>query len=226
MSTVVAGKPKAVTMNVRERARDWVTPLNLHWAGLGLLALLNLYLMIHMAFAWQQTKSRDADALAREQVALKTAQIQELPLQGLDVKLRAANADADIFYNERLPVSYSEVATEIGALAKKQGIRLTRVQYAPAPVAGDAAGKLTQVQMDAGLTGDYRSLVHFINGLERDRVFFLVSSVSLTGQQTGTVNLRIRIVTYLRGLGSDEEMRRVTFGAPLDGAAGVSGGAQ
>ncbi len=214
MSASITARPKAVTMNVRERTRGWLNPLNLHWAGVAVLGVLNLYLLVHMAVAWQTAKNQNADALARQQVALKTAQIQEKPLEGLDLKLQSSSGDADRFYRDRLPVSYSEVASELGVLAKRESIRLTRVQYAQSAVEGDAAGQLTQVTMDASLSGDYRKLVLFMNGLERDRVFFLISGVSLTGQQTGTVNLRVRLTTYLRGLPAAEDMQRVAIVEP------------
>jgi hypothetical protein len=61
-----------------------------------------------------------------------------------------------------------------------------------------SAGALTEVRMDASLSGDYRPLVLFINSLERDRMFFLIDGVTLTGQQSGTVGLRLRLTTYLR----------------------------
>ena len=218
MTASITARPKAVTMNVRERTRGWLNPLNLHWAGVAFLGVLNLYLLIHMAVAWQTAKNQDADALARQQVALKTAQIQEKPLEGLDVKLQSSKENADIFYRERLPVSYSEVASELGVLAKRESIRLARVNYAQSPVEGDAAGQLTQVTMDASLSGDYRKLVLFMNGLERDRVFFLISGVSLTGQQTGTVNLRVRLTTYLRGLPASEDIERVAIGGDTPAA--------
>ncbi len=37
--------------------------------------------------------------------------------------------------------------------------------------------------MDASLSGDYRPLMLFINGLERDKMFFLVRGVTLTGSR-------------------------------------------
>jgi type IV pilus assembly protein PilO len=213
-------------MNVTERTRGVLRPLNLHWAGIGLLGLVNLYLLVHMGLAWRQASSQDAEALARQQIELKTAQIAAIPLQGLDVKLKNASSQADAFSLERLPLNYSEVATELGVLVKKDNVHLTRVQYAQNAVDGDAAGQLTQVTMDAGLSGDYRSLVTFINGLERDKVFFLITGISLTGQQTGQVNLRIRIVTYLRGLGSPEEMAAVQMVPAAAAPAPASEGAR
>jgi hypothetical protein len=120
------------------------------------------------------------------------------PLRGLDAKLARATENADDFYHRRLPFAGSQVDAELGALAKKQGIKLTRVSLAYAPVMEESAGQLTEVRMDASLTGEYRPLMIFINNLERDRQFFLISGVTLTGQQSGTVNLRIKLVTYLR----------------------------
>jgi type IV pilus assembly protein PilO len=40
--------------------------------------------------------------------------------------------------------------------------------------------------------------MHFINGLERSKTFFLVTGLTLTGQQGGLVNLRLKLNTYLR----------------------------
>jgi type IV pilus assembly protein PilO len=39
--------------------------------------------------------------------------------------------------------------------------------------------------------------MHFINGLERSKTFFLINGLTLTGSQGGTVNLRLRLRTYL-----------------------------
>jgi hypothetical protein len=71
------------------------------------------------------------------------------------------------------------------------------VQYAESPVL-EAGKALTEVRMDASLNGDYRPLVLFMNSLERDKMFFLISGVTLTGQQSGMVGLRLRLTTYLR----------------------------
>jgi hypothetical protein len=218
MSTV-ATRQKATTMNARERAQDWLNPVNLHWAGVALLGLVCVYLLVQMGFAWRLTQSQDAAALANQQQQLTLAKVQAKPLQGLDGKLQAANLSADKFYHERLPVSYSEVAAELGVLKTRSGVRLTRVQYAQKPVAGDSAGQLTEVDMDASLSGDYRPLMQFINGLERDKVFFLIEAVTLTGQQTGQVNLRVHVTTFLRGTPSDEERQAAEVGTVDDPAA-------
>ena len=179
-----------------QQVRAVVTPLNLHIAGVAVLVLVNLYLLIHLGIAWSVAHSHDADAMAQQRVQLKTAQIASLPLQGLDAKLAKSTQQANDFYKRRLPYAESQVVGELGALAKQENVRLQGVQYLHAPVAEDPS--LTGLQMDARLSGDYRPLVEFLNALERDKQFFLIDGVGLTGQQSGTVNLRLRLTTYLR----------------------------
>jgi type IV pilus assembly protein PilO len=225
--TVMTKRP-VVAQRVTKRMRGLLNLLNLHFAGVVMLGLLNLYLLVHMAIAWRTANSENAAALADQTVAMKTAEIAKKPLEGLDEKLAQATKDADKFYKQRLPFANSEVYAELGALAKKQGVKLTRVQYAdPVPVLAGTAGAVTEVRMDASLSGDYRPLVLFINGLERDKMFFMIQNLTLTGQQSGTVGLRLRLTTYLRSpIGAESLDKNVV--APetdADGPASVRGAA-
>ena len=210
MTELVTSRPRAITFNVREQRERWLSPVNLHWAGIGVLALVILYMLIQMGYLYQQVKSQDKDALEAQRMTLQTAKVAARPLQGIDAKLAKADQQTAAFYNERFPVSYSEVATQLGLLKDKNHVRLTNVQYTQAPVTDISVGQLTEVKMDASLSGDYRGLVEFLNGLERDKVFFIVNGVTLTGQQSGTVNLRMKLTTYLRGLSTDEEAARAS----------------
>src|SRR5579875_1348746 len=183
--TVMTKRP-AGSEQTAEKLRELVSLRNLHFAGVAVLVLVNLYLLAHIFFAWSAASSQNADALEQQTIAMK-------PLEGLDQKLALATENADKFYQQRLPYATSEVAGELGRLANKENVKLTRVGYTYAPVMAGSSGALTEVRMDAGLTGDYRPLVMFINALERDRMFFLIDGVSLTGQQSGTVGLRLRM---------------------------------
>ena len=180
-----------------ERSRSLLTKLNLSYAVVGILALDNVYLLAQMFFTWRAANSEDASALAQQTALMKSAENAKRPLQGLDAKLTSSTTDADSFYGSRLPATYSDVLAELGALTKKQGVKLTRVQYAESPVL-EIGRPLTEVRMDASLNGDYRPLVLFINSLERDKMFFVITGVTLTGQQSGMVGLRLRLTTYLR----------------------------
>jgi hypothetical protein len=196
-----------------ERTRRLVTRRNIYYAVVAVLGAINLYLLIEMGLAWRAANSEDANAIAQQTVLMKSAEIAKKPLEGLDEKVATATTDADKFYESRLPTAYSEVLAELGTLTKKQGIKLTRVQYAESPML-EAGKALTEVRMDASLNGDYRPLVLFMNSLERDKMFFLISGVTLTGQQTGMVGLRLRLTTYLRPGSRDGHPAKAADSAP------------
>ena len=196
------------------QARALLTAMNLHFAGVAALGVLVLYLIAHLIFVGQALNSRNQDALDQQRIELRAAEVAAKPLRGLDVKLVDSTKDADKFYAQRLPYAYSQVAAELGVLTKKAGVRLARVQYSQNPVlSGENA--LNEVHMDASISGDYRPEVMFLNAAERDKLFFVIVGINLTGQQTGQVNLRIRMTTYLRAPHGNE----LSDGLPTEDAA-------
>ena len=203
MSTAVAVPPPNSSSVMRRvprltaRARQLLTAVNLHFAGVAALSVLALYLLVHLLFVWQAVNASGPEALAQQRTLLRAAQIAAKPLQGIDEKLALSTAQADAFYAHRLPYRYSQMLTELGSLTARNGVRMPRVQYNYGPVlAGPYA--LTEIRLDASVSGDYRPVVGFINAVERDKLFFVILNLTLTGQQTGQVNLRLRMVTYLR----------------------------
>jgi type IV pilus assembly protein PilO len=213
MSTTAVTTPQNTSFlrrvpEMTERAKALLTELNLHFAGVAALGVLVLYLAIHLLLVWQALGSHDAAAIDQARAQMKAAEIAALPLRGLDTKLENSNTDADRFYVQRLPYAYSQVASELGVLAKRAGVRLMHVQYAQSPVL-NGKDALTEVRLDVNLTGDYRPIVEFINAAERDKQFFVIGGVNLTGQQTGQVNMRIRLTTYLRAPSYDEMSNQV-----------------
>lgn len=205
-----------------ERARALLTEMNLHFAGVAALGVLVLYLAIRLFVLWQGLQSNDADALAGERAQLTAAEIAARPTRGLGAKVTSSTAEADAFYAARLPYAYSQVAAELGVLTRRAGVRLTRVQYAETPA---LAGKdtLTEVRMDASVSGEYRAIMQFINALERDRMFFVISGINLTGAQGGQVNLRVRLTTFLRLPTGDEGMRELPLAASPAASADTGG---
>jgi hypothetical protein len=200
------------------RARALLTAVNLHYAGVAALLVIVLYMVMHLLFLSRALTDHNADALEHQQVLLKTARLQALPLRGIDAKVAASTQDADAFYADRLPYAESQVLTEIGNQTQKSNVRWANAQYAQLPVlSGDYA--LTELNMDASVSGDYRPIVEFINSLERDKLFFLVRGISLSGQQTGMVNLRIRLTTYLRAPNAKEAASQQPVIAPPAGDA-------
>jgi Tfp pilus assembly protein PilO len=182
---------KAANTEWRERL---ASPLLWHAAGTAMLAVLVVVLGVRVGLDWAATNSGHSDALASKQMELKALEMETKPLRGLDRRVADAGVKLQSFMDKRIPASYSLIATRIGELQVKSGVRLTRVQYTQ----GLPGQNLTEISMDAGISGGYPEIMRFVNALERDQTFFVIRAMALTGQQGGLVNLRIRISTWLR----------------------------
>lgn len=167
--------------------------LNLHIAGVALLVLLNIVLAVRLGIAWSSLSSSREEALQQKRLQLAQLQAQTARLNGLPEKVELSRSQADKFYTQRIPANYSSILADLGALATKNNIRLTRAGYTQT----GAIEGLAELRIDANLAGEYSGVMHFINGLERDKTFFVINALTLTGQQGGMVNLRLRLITYL-----------------------------
>jgi Tfp pilus assembly protein PilO len=170
------------------------SPLTWHLLAFVVLLVAVIGLSIRFGFDWVATNGNSANVLSAKQLQLKSLEIQTAPLRGLDQRVADSRAQMLTFYSKRIPPNYSSIDRRFGELGVKSGVRLSRVQYAQNPPGSD----LTEISLDAGITGDYPQIMRFVNDLERDRNFFVIRALSLTGQQGGMVNLRLRVSTWLR----------------------------
>lgn len=176
---------------VRERL---ASPLTWHIAGFVVLLAVAVGLAIRLGFDWTAMDSHSNEVLANKQVELRALQVETRPLRGLDQRVEKTRRQIEDFYQKRIPPSYSSIDARISELQIASGVRLTRVQYtqgAPGP-------GLTEITMDASISGDYPAIMHFVNSIERDPMFFIIRAMALTSQQGGLVNLRLRVSTWLR----------------------------
>jgi Tfp pilus assembly protein PilO len=170
------------------------SPLTWHYAAFAVLLAAIIVLSIRFGLDWSTTSGSSADALASKQVQLRLLEKEVAPLRGLDKRVDDSRAQMRAFYSKRIPPNYSSIATRIGELALKGPVRLTRVQYSQ----GVASSDLTEISMDATVTGEYPQIMRFVNCLERDQTFFVIRGMQLTGQQGGLVSLRLKVSTWLR----------------------------
>jgi Tfp pilus assembly protein PilO len=180
--------------------RSLMSLLNLHFAGVALLLILNLVLAVRLFLAWSTLHSASADQLSQQQTALRALQLEMSPLKGLPQKVDVSRTQANEFFGARFPAAYSTISATVYDLASKNSVHVTNLSYTPAR----APEGLVELRMDASLTGEYAPLMHFINGLERSKTFFLINGLTLTGQQGGLVNLRLRVNTYLHASNANQ----------------------
>lgn len=177
------------------RWRERLTsPLTWHLAGFAVLLVAVIGLSIRFGLDWVATNGSSTDALSAKQVQLKALELQTAPLRGLDKRVADSRVQIQAFYAKRIPPNYSSIDRRIGELGVSSGVRLSRVQYSQ----GKPGSYLTEISMDAGITGSYPQIMHFVNSLERDQNFFVIRGLTLTGQQGGLVNLRLQVSTWLR----------------------------
>lgn len=123
---------------------------------------------------------------------LKTRQVE--PLRGLDKKIPLAGRQINDFYKDRLPGHESDVAQALGKLASENGVRLTGAKYNLNPA---ESVDLQPLEIEAEVEGTYPQLANFLNGLERDKLFFIVNSVELAGEN-GPVKLAMKLETFVK----------------------------
>lgn len=177
------------------RPRQLFTKLNLHFAVLALVLALDVFIGIRFALAWRDVGSDQSSAFANEEIRYGQLDAQMRHLTGLPQKVRLADRDARVFIDRRFAPNYSTLITQLDDTAAKNHVRLAHSAYSQSP----AINGLLEVTIDAGLVGQYTDLMHFINDIERDKdhVFFIIDGITLSGQQGGLVNLRLRLTTYL-----------------------------
>lgn len=176
---------------LRERM---TSPLTWHYVGFAILLVLVIGLAIRVGLDWAATDTHSAEVLAGKQVQLKAMELQTAPLRGLDKRVDDTRTQMGGFYDKRIPPDYSSISARIGELEVASGVRLTGIQYTQ----GASGPDLTEINMEATISGEYSQIMHFINSLERDQTFFLIRAMGLTGQQGGQVNLRLDVSTWLR----------------------------
>jgi type IV pilus assembly protein PilO len=182
---------KASSSTWRERLKS---PLTWHLVGFTILLVLAIGMAIRLGMDWAAMNSHSDDVFAGKQLELKAAEIQTAPLRGLDQRVGKTREQMVGFYNKRIPADYSQISGRIGELAVKSNVRLSRLQYTQ----GAPGSDLTEISMDSSISGEYSSIMRFVNSLERDQIFFIIRAMSLTSQQGGLVNLRLRVSTWLR----------------------------
>jgi type IV pilus assembly protein PilO len=170
-----------------------ISQLNLHIAGVALLVIMNVVNIVLLGLAFRDLGSSHNDQLQQEELQLAQLRIQAARLNGLPEKVELSRKDADKFYLQRIPPNYSSFLSDIGALVKKDNVHFTRASYTHAP----ALQGLAEVRIDANVAGEYSGVMHFINDLERDKTLYVINALTLTGQQGGLVNLRLKLTTYL-----------------------------
>lgn len=138
------------------------------------------------------TRRQEMNTLQTELIT-KTREVA--PLKDLPKKVVLAGHQITDFYKKRFPTTESQILTEFGKVASANGVK---IEQGKNKLKDTEEGGLEPVEMEWNLAGNYSSLAHFINALERDEMFFIIDGVSLGGQPQGPVKLEMKVETYLK----------------------------
>lgn len=164
------------------------------------LAVVDVGALIYLALPYRSGASQPAQVQEAAEQEFRQVSRTTVPLRGIDQKLTLAQKDDATFMATRLPSRYSDVVEELGKLAQANHIAITAVAYKTTP---DKVLDLVDLEMHAGLDGQYVNVVKFMNSVERDKMFFIIDSVGLTGTRdqkagAGEIRLDMKLDTYLR----------------------------
>jgi Tfp pilus assembly protein PilO len=166
--------------------------------ALGVLLLLDAVLvavLIESSRQAPQTMRAQADSLKSELSLLKADVARGEKIRG---SLDEAGKQCDNFYKSTFLDSssgYSGITEDLDAIAAKAGLVTHTVGFKQKAVSGRG---VTEVSITADIEGDYASIVHFINGLERSKNFYLLRGLTLDSGGTGGIKLKLDLSTYFR----------------------------
>lgn len=123
----------------------------------------------------------------------KTRQVA--PLKDLPKKVDTASKQITDFYKKRFPTANSEILTEMGKLTHDNGVTIDSGKY---KLPDEEVGHVQPIEMEYDLSGNYTNLAKFLNAVERDEMFFVISSIALGGEPHGAVKLQVKLETFVK----------------------------
>jgi Tfp pilus assembly protein PilO len=140
------------------------------------------------------------------------AQLTEIKLLKADVARASAirsafpatKADCERF-KDSLPSArsgYSVITAELGDVGRQANLQIGSLEFHPNEI---PARDLTEVLVNATVTGNYRSIMRFVNGVQRSKNYYIVESLSLASDTagapggSGTVRVDLHLKSYFKG---------------------------
>jgi Tfp pilus assembly protein PilO len=171
---------------------------------LGGVILLVFADIVLAGYSWHLSSSPQApqQQFAQEQIQLKLLRANIERAQKIRNDMPNIQKDCDKFERSLPPAGsgYSYVASELGSVARKTGIHLDNLAFKETKIASRG---LSEVAVDATVGGDYKSVIGFLNSLQRSASLYAVDSLTLAtdnGSQGsgGIIRVAVHLKTYFR----------------------------
>jgi hypothetical protein len=109
-----------------------------------------------------------------------------------------SRSDCERFENSLPPTGsgYSRISAELEEIGHDSGLQIATLSFHPKDLAGRG---LTEVSLDATVSGDYVSVVRFLNGLQRSRNHYVVDDLTLANDRGGPEGVEgVKVNLHLR----------------------------
>ena len=162
---------------------------------LGVLAAL---VVGDIAMAAYSIRMASSTVSPQQEIAKQTALLKLLTAdvkraRDIQQAMPTTKADCERFENS-LPTAgsgYSVISAELEDVSRKAGLQIASLSFHPRELAGNS---ITEVALDASVSGNYKSVVEFLNGLQRSKNHYIVDDLSLAndrGGQGGSADVRV-----------------------------------
>jgi type IV pilus assembly protein PilO len=182
-------------------SRDFTWRRRIILVGVVLLVLADVGLL---AYSWQLASAPHAP---QKQLAVETKQRDLLRAdikraQEIRDNVPATQKDCQRFEQSLFPASagYSAVRSELGDTARKSGIQIEDLSFKQTEISNRG---MTEVTIDATVNGNYKSVIGFLNGLQRSANLYSVDSLTLGSNETNqssanVIKVALHLRTYFR----------------------------
>jgi len=181
--------------------RDFKTQRNF------IVAVLLLVMGADAAMAIYSVSMASSMHSPQQELAAQTAQLKLLRADVERARIiqkdtPASKRECDKF-EDSLPSSgagYSVVSSELAEIGHKAGLAISSLSFRQSDLAGHG---MAEVSVDATVTGDYKSVVRFLNGLQRSANNYIVDSLTLASEpagqsSSGSVRVGLHLKSYFK----------------------------
>ena len=145
---------------------------------------------------------------------------QELALQRTQLKLLKADVERAVAIQRDIPMikndcerfegslppassGYSVISSELAKLGNEAGLQVSSLGFKAKELGGRG---VTEIAVEATVTGDYKSVVRFLNGMQRSKNYYVVESLTLGtdaggGGAHGPVKVALHLKSYFKNAG-------------------------
>ena len=181
--------------------RDFIWQKRIILFGVVLLVFADVVLAV---YSWQLASAPRAP---QKQLAVETKQRDLLRAdikraQEIRDNVPATQKDCQRFEQSLFPASagYSAVRSELGDTARKSGIQIEDLSFKQTEISNRG---MTEVTVDATVNGNYKSVIGFLNGLQRSANLYSVDSLTLGSNETNqssanVIKVALHLRTYFR----------------------------